>query len=45
MGLTRISQSQAETSLVYLPYHTLVLLLSDVLRDLAVDLAGTQSHS
>ena len=45
MGLTHVSQNRAETSLVDLPYHTLVLLLSDVLRDLAVDLAGAQSHS
>ena len=45
MGLTHVSQNPAETPLVDLPYHTLVLLLSDVLRDLAVDLAGAQSHS
>lgn len=27
------------------PYHSLVLLLADVGRDLAVDLAGAERHS
>lgn len=45
MGLERVSENRAQIVHVDAPYHTLILLLSDVLRDLAVDLAGAQSHS